>query len=69
MRYIAGNVSTITSQLDEKVAKILKMCKSHFRNWCKVYENYSGIRYCFDVETSMEVKDILVEGCTMDKSI
>ena len=58
MRYIAGNVSTITSQLDEKVAKILKMCKSHFRNLCKVYENYSGIRYCFDVETSMEVKDM-----------
>ena len=58
MRYIASNVSTITSQLDEKVAKILKMCKSHFRNLCKVYENYSGIRYCFDVETSMEVKDM-----------
>ena len=58
MRYIAGNVSTITSQLDEIVAKILKMCKSHFRNLCRVYENYSGIRYCFDVETSMEVKDM-----------
>ena len=58
MRYIAGNVSTITSQLDERVAKILKMCKSHFRNLCRVYENYSGIRYCFDVETSTEVKDM-----------
>ena len=59
MRYIAGNVGTITSQLDEKVAKILKMLKSHFRNLGKVYENHSGIKYCFDVETSMEVKDML----------
>ena len=30
MRYIAGNVNTVTSMLDDKVAKILKMCKSHF---------------------------------------
>ena len=58
MRYIAGNVNTVTSMLDDKVAKILKMCKSHFRNLCKVYEGYSGIKYCFDVETSTEVKDM-----------
>ena len=58
MRYIAGNVNTVTSMLDDKVAKILKMCKSHFRNLCKVYESYSGIKYCFDVETSTEVKDM-----------
>ena len=58
MRFIAGNVSTITSQLDEKVAKILKMCKSHFRNLSNVYEKYSGIKHCFDVETSTEVKNM-----------
>ena len=58
MRYIAGNVGTVTSPLDEKVAIILKMCKSHFRNLCKVYERNSGVRHCFDVETSMEVKDM-----------
>ena len=58
MRFIAGNVSTITSQLDEKVAKILKMCKTHFRNLSRVYENYSGIKHCFDVETSTEVKNM-----------
>ena len=34
MRYIAGNVNCVTSQLDEKVACILKLCKSHFRNLC-----------------------------------
>ena len=58
MRYIAGNVGTVTSPLDEKVAIILKMCKSHFRNLCKVYERHSGVRHCFDVETSAEVKDM-----------
>ena len=58
MRYIAGNINTITSQLDEKVAKILKMCKTHFRNLAKIYENFSGIKHCFDVETSTEVKDM-----------
>ena len=63
MRYIAGNVNTITSQLDERIAKILKMCKSHFRNLCKVYESFSGIRHCFDVETSTEVKDMFDGAC------
>ena len=69
MRYIAGNVSTITSQLDERVANILKMCKSHFRNLCKVYENYSGIRHCFDVENSTEVKDMFDGACGEANSI
>ena len=67
MRYIAGNVSTVTSPLDEKVAKILKMCKSHFRNLCKVYERHSGVRHCFDVETSAEVKDMF-DGATGEVS-
>ena len=58
MRYIAGNVKTITSLLDEKVAKILKMCKSHFRNLCRIYQEFSGIRHFFDVETSLEVKNM-----------
>ena len=58
MRYIAGNVNCVTSELDEKVACILKMCKSHFRNLCRTYERYSGVKHCFDVETSTEVKDM-----------
>ena len=58
MRYIAGNVKTVTSTLDEKVALILKMCKSHFRNLCKIYEEYSGVKHFFDVETSLEVKNM-----------
>ena len=56
MRYIAGNVSTVTSQLDKTVALILKMCKSHFVNLCRRNEEFSGRKYVFDVETSMEVK-------------
>ena len=58
MRYIAGNVNCVTSQLDDKIARVLKMCKSHFRNLCGVYERYSGVKHCFDVETSTEVKDM-----------
>jgi len=38
--------------------KILKMCKSHFRNLRKIYEEYSGIKHYFDVETSLEVKNM-----------
>ena len=58
MRYIAGNVNCVTSQLDEKVACILKLCKSHFRNLCGTYERYSGVKHCFDVETSSAVKEM-----------
>ena len=58
MRYIAGNVKTVTSQLDGVVAKILKMCKSHFINLCRKNEEFSGKKYNFDVQTSMEVKDM-----------
>ena len=58
MRYIAGNIDTVLSQLDEVVAKILKMCKSHFQNLCNKYKNFSGVRYCFDVGTSGEVKQM-----------
>ena len=32
MRYIAGNISTVTAKLDRIVALILKMGKDHFRN-------------------------------------
>ena len=56
MRYIAGNVSTVTSQLDKLVALILKMCKNHFINLCQKSEAFSGVKYVFDVQTSMEVK-------------
>ena len=55
-RYIAGNVKVVTSSLDETVAKILKMCKGHFMNLCKKYESHSGIRYCFDIEKSADLK-------------
>ena len=55
MRYIAGNVSTVTSQLDRIVALILKMCKSHFVNFCRKSEEFTGRKYVFDVETSMYV--------------
>ena len=58
MRYIAGNVKTVTSRLDSIVALILKMCKSHFTNLCRKNEEYSGRKYVFDVQTSMEVKDM-----------
>ena len=56
MRYIAGNVKTVTSQLDRYVASILKMCKNHFINLCRKNESFSGVKYVFDVQTSMEVK-------------
>ena len=55
-RYIAGNVKVVMSNLDEVVAKILKMCKGHFVNLCKKYEGLSGIRYCFDIEKSADLK-------------
>ena len=58
MRYIAGNVSTIKAGLDKIVALVLKMCKLHFRNLCFKNTEYSGIRYFFDVQTSVEVKDM-----------
>ena len=56
MRYIAGNVRTVTSQLDSTVAVILKMCKNHFINFCRKNEKFSGIKYVFDVQTGLEVK-------------
>ena len=58
MRYIAGNVATVLSELDGKIAKILKMCKAHFRNLCRKSEEFSGMRCYFDVETSAEVKQM-----------
>ena len=56
MRYIAGNVATVLSELDSRIAKVLKMCKKHFKNLCKKSEEFSGTRCYFDVETSAEVK-------------
>ena len=56
MRFIAGNVGTVTAKLDRIVALVLKMCKSHFQNLCNKCMEFSGIRYCFDVQTSTEVK-------------
>ena len=58
MRYIAGNVNTVTAKLDKTVALVLKMCKGHFRNLCNKNSEYSGIRYFFDVQTSVEVKEM-----------
>ena len=58
MRYIAGNISTVTAKLDKIVASVLKMCKLHFKNLCGKNMGYSGIRYYFDVQTSVEVKDM-----------
>ena len=43
MRYIAGNVATLWSQLDGLIAKVLKMCKGHFRNLCRKSDSYNGI--------------------------
>ena len=58
MRYIAGNIKTVTSRLDSIVALVLKMCKSHFVNLCKKSEEFSGRKLVFDVQTSMEVKNM-----------
>ena len=58
MRYIAGNINTVTSKLDSIVACILKMCKSHFKNLCNKNKEYSGRHYYFDVQTSVEVKEM-----------
>ena len=58
MRYIAGNVSVVTSRLDRIVASVLKMCKGHFKNLCNKNTEFSGIRYFFDVQTSLEVKEM-----------
>ena len=62
MRYIAGNISTVTTKLDRIVARVMKMCKLHFRNLCSKGSEYSGIRYFFDVQTSVEVKDMFSEA-------
>ena len=32
------------------------MCKTHFKNYCRKSQDFSGIRYDFDVQTSMEVR-------------
>ena len=56
VKYIVGNVNTVISKLDGVVALILKMCKSHFVNLCHKNEEFSGRKYVFDVQTSMEVK-------------
>ena len=55
-RFIAGNVKVVTSELDNIIAKILKMCKGHFSRLCKQYEEFSKVRYCFDIEKSADLK-------------
>ena len=60
MRFIAGNVGTVTSDLDNRVAKVLKMLKKHFFNLCRQTELSSGIRYCFDIENSLDLRECLV---------
>ena len=69
MRYIAGNISTVTTKLDTMVALILKMCKSHFRNLCNKNKEFSGRRCYFDVSTSMEVKGMFDEAHGVARSI
>ena len=69
MRYIAGNVSTVTSRLDRIVASVLKMCKEHFRNLCNKNKEFSGVRYYFDVQTSIEVKDMFNSAYGLADSI
>ena len=71
MRYIAGNVSTVTSKLDFLVANVLKMCKNHFKNLCIKAQNFSGVRYFFDVQTSSEVKGMFeeIQGSALSISI
>ena len=32
------------------------MCKKHFRELAKKYQGFSGIRYCFDIEKSADLK-------------
>ena len=56
VRYIAGNINTVMTKLDKIVAKVMRMCKDHFRNLCRKNYEYSGVRYYFDVQTSTEVK-------------
>ena len=69
MRYIAGNINTVTSRLDNIVALILKMCKTHFKNYCRKSRDFSGIRYDFDVQTSMEVKGMFGKAHGFARSI
>ena len=69
MRYIAGNINTVSSKLDSIVAKILKKCKSHFCNLCKKSREYTGRRYYFDVQTSTEVKGMFDEAHGVADSI
>ena len=69
MRYIAGNIRTITSKLDKIIANILKMCKEHFKNLCNKAYNFSGVRYFFDVQTSSEVKAMFDSAQGLAESI
>ena len=69
MRFIAGNVGTVTSDLDNQVAKILKMMKKHFFNLCRQTELSSGHKYCFDIENSMDLRNRLIEFRGNAKSI
>ena len=71
MRYIAGNINTVMTKLDRIVARAIKMCKEHFRNLCRKNFEYSGVRYCFDVQTSTEVKGMfdLASGSARSISI
>ena len=69
MRFIAGNISTVTTKLDVVVALALKMAKDHFRNLCNKCTGYSGIRYYFDVQTSAEVKGMFDSAIGLATSI
>lgn len=55
-RFIAGNVGTAVSALDDRISKILKMCKRHFTNLLKKNGDYKNVRYVFDIENSLELK-------------
>ena len=58
-RFIAGNVGTTISSLDDMIAKVLKMCKKHFSNLQRKNGDYKNVRYVFDIENSLELKKLL----------
>ena len=41
------------------MTKVLKMCKKHFVNLQQKSAQYKGVRYIFDIENSLELKNLL----------
>ena len=51
------------------MALTLKMCKGHFQNLCNKSMEFSGVRYCFDVQASTEVKAMFESASGLARSI